>query len=76
MTPEQVAGWQLIETAPRDGRQILLYVPPEYVVAQWRVFSDGTSIWVIGHNTTSGLTVALSRSATLWHPIPEGAENA
>ncbi len=76
MTPEQVAGWQLIETAPRDGRQILLYVPPEYVIGQWRVFADGTSIWEIGQNPTRGSIVALSHTATRWHPIPEGAENA
>jgi hypothetical protein len=69
----QTTGWQPIETAPRDGRPVLLYAPPDYVVGQWRVFSDGTSIWEVGHSLARGSIIALSTPAIRWHPIPECA---
>ncbi len=70
----QSTDWMPIETAPRDGRQILLYSPPEYVVGQWYVSSDGTSLWEIGRSPARGSIIALTTPATRWHEIPEGAE--
>ncbi len=45
---ETATGWQPIETAPRDGRTLLLWVPRlEMVIfGRWSVELDGWKQWL------------------------------
>ena len=62
-------GWRPIESAPRDGTQVLLLLADGYCVcAEWSELSDGTCIWEIGHNGDT--RQAPAASATHWQPLP------
>lgn len=57
-------GWQPIETAPKDGTEILVYAPGFCQTALWEsyTFSEG---WV---NDSSGNWL---NDPTHWMPLPE-----
>lgn len=60
-------GWRAIETAPKDGRYVLLYDAQragEYLMAQW--FHGAW--W--GRRTLSGKAITWT-DATHWMPLPE-----
>jgi hypothetical protein len=40
-----MSGWQLIETAPKDGTDVLLWTPVGVQIASW---SDRYSFWDTG----------------------------
>jgi hypothetical protein len=69
------AGWQPIETAPKDGSYVLLYddrylhSDTSYLIAQW----DGDYWW--GHRTKSGKCF-IWREATHWQPLPAAPTEA
>jgi hypothetical protein len=63
--------WQPIETAPRDGRQLLaIDADSQMVVAEWRVLPDGTCFWEIGHSRVPGHYWRLGNQLTHWQPLP------
>lgn len=66
--------WQSIETAPKDGRKIILWLADEgfSVMANWRVLDVGTE------NEWSGFWIwemdvgaDFLHDATHWMPLPE-----
>lgn len=63
-------GWQPIETAPKDGRKVLLYdsgyvhSDSSYLIAGF----DMGAWW--GQSTRSGVSIVW-RNATHWMPLPE-----
>lgn len=65
-----MTDWGSMETAPRDGKQILLFTSGgDFVVGEWRRFRDGTAIWQIGHTQTG--IIALPAIATHWMLLPQ-----
>jgi hypothetical protein len=61
-----VTGWQPIETAPRDGTEILFWVAPEMSegwaeVGHW--FETAHDGWWVAHT--------IERKPTHWMPLPE-----
>jgi hypothetical protein len=61
--------WQTIDTAPRTGEKILLYAcTGDVAVGEWREFSDGTTMWEMGHTKTT--IIGLNATATYWMPLP------
>jgi len=68
MTTQQ---WQPIETAPRDGTQIVAVdCDGQRMVAEYSVLSDGTSVWEIGHSS-DGYILHCGAPLTHWMPLPE-----
>ena len=80
MTPME---WQDIETAPKDGTEILaLYLykghVPDYSIVRWENWGHGHGAWVawsdgqlvIESQTDSG-TSYLEPFVTHWMPLPE-----
>ena len=63
--------WEKIETAPKDGKHLLLYFPDGY----WRddrkiaigFWSGG---WFEGEADSHSMT-AFGQHPTHWHPLPE-----
>lgn len=60
--PELLAGWQLIETAPKDGTEVLLFSRGDMAICYWRD-DGGMTDW------TWGLDQAFSLP-THWMPLP------
>lgn len=74
------AGWRLIESAPKDGTEILAYGPwageingigsPRLAVVSWQY--GGASDYVGFHWTVSGTDgYAAWLCAAFWMPLPE-----
>jgi hypothetical protein len=68
--------WQPIETAPKDGRDVLIFCPTndrKPVCEAWwaRDYEEGPGYWMtpIGPNGR-GYTI-LPSTATHWMPLPE-----
>lgn len=62
--------WQPIETAPKDGRQLFLYLSDgQTVIAEFSVRRDGSSYWEVCH--TENGAICLRTEATHWMPLPE-----
>lgn len=62
--------WQPIETAPRDGTQIIvLDADGQCGVAEYYIFSDGSSGWEVGH-FENGIHMILDAIVTHWMPLP------
>ncbi len=65
---DDLVGWQPIETAPKDGKRILVGragAPPIFV--WWEKLGDGSFTWV-------GVMGALAKAPTHWFPIPKCPE--
>jgi hypothetical protein len=67
--PAQIGGWQLIETAPRDGTVVLLgYAPHPRMVGSRRVYEG---CWHEAQSTCTSVNGFLLHSgATHWMPLP------
>lgn len=70
-----MSEWQPIETAPKDGRDILVWMPlgdgrgnPTVAVVDWYV-ANGESHWRIAEGVFGPL--ALDFPPTHWMPLPE-----
>jgi hypothetical protein len=64
-------SWEPIETAPRDGRQIIVIdADGQISIVEWTVLPDGTSFWEFGH-LMDGRRLSLGRQATHWLPLPK-----
>ena len=64
--------WQPIETAPKDGRQILVFDGKEMAAAEYYQAKDGSAFWEIGHSERARLY--LRKTLTHWMPLPEPPE--
>ncbi len=62
-------AWQPIETAPKDGTQVLVWSGQEFAVVEYYQDKDGTSFWEIGH--TPGARCFAAIALTHWMPLPE-----
>lgn len=70
-----MSEWQPIETAPRDGRPILLWCNDrQYVCGEFWSRADGSAGWEIGHRI-DGTVICLGLPATHWMPLPEPPED-
>ena len=59
-------GWQPIETAPKDGREILVYEPMYCTIGQWVDSKHGGAWWIEGGQITG--------HPTHWMPLPPPPE--
>ena len=69
---EPPEGWQPIETAPRDGTQVLVYarvLHPE----KWGIYLD-PKICAASYHPDAGWCVCEVRDATHWRPLPAPPE--
>jgi hypothetical protein len=71
----QSTGWQPIETAPKDGRRVLLFCPAQHhvTIGSWQVnpYEDHRMAW----STDEGESVALTHDhPTKWQPLPVGPQ--
>lgn len=81
VSPVARAGeWQPIETAPKDGTELLLW-NGEHIIGWWetgREFrgSDHFNDWSFGYETVSGYDAGFKRvnKPTHWQPLPEPPE--
>ena len=72
-----MTGWQPIETAPKDGTAVLLYMADgKYAAAEFRTRNDGIAFWEIAHIETTGASICLLAKATHWQPLPAPPESA
>jgi hypothetical protein len=75
-------GWQPIETAPRDGTRMLLWVAvnEEPVIAAWCVSRAPYRFegWSTGWETASGYDVGYASigDPTHWRPLPAPPQEA
>lgn len=71
--------WQPIETAPRDGTDVLLFYPleglrhdwnPQVVIAGWRDYSRAPQLsgWVFQSRGVRGYSATFQ--PTHWQPLP------
>jgi hypothetical protein len=58
-----VSGWQPIETAPKDGRPILVFGENLYETARW-------SVGIIGAGWFNATRAYLRITPTHWHWLP------
>lgn len=64
-------GWQPIETAPKDGTQIIVWGSSgDASVVEYYMAEDGFCGWEIAR-TASGTRLIMAASATHWRPLPE-----
>lgn len=63
-------GWKPIGTAPKDGRDLLLYSPdacePKVMIGGWVEFEDGIAEW---SDAWTGTNIYAEPSH--WRPLPE-----
>ncbi|AWM37057.1 hypothetical protein GobsT_50340 [Gemmata obscuriglobus] len=69
--PALTQQWLPIESAPRDGTEILLFVPSllQCPVVTGSVNKHGT-VWIIYDDGMDGHGSATTQSATHWMPLP------
>lgn len=68
------SGWRDIESAPRDGKSILVYSPKykEQFVVQWMIcLDDDIGAWVLFRFDGQAIII---RDATHWMPLPEAPQ--
>jgi len=73
MENEKLTGWQSIETAPKDGTRVLLWLgaPWSYAeVACWYEPWDGWSNDPLEENRTDEICGIGKRVPTHWQPLP------
>ena len=63
-----MSGWQDIETAPKDGTNILLFVPygNQVLISRWTRFSQMQGQWAWSDFKTGPLPY----DPTHWMPLP------
>lgn len=66
----QVPKWQPIETAPKDGTEILLWVPGGFVWHAVMAFSNG--MWA---DRYTGRPLPFLKVPTHWMPLPKPPED-
>ena len=68
-----MSEWQPIDTAPKDGEDILVYSYPDIVSAHWEtdVGDDGEPYWALddGHTRYYALRRHM-HEPTHWMPLP------
>lgn len=78
--PPAVTGWQPIESAPKDGTDVLLFWEAEYgqrfvrywAVGRWLAFGDGSKGWVgesFRSDPDGNWTRILGERPTHWQPM-------
>ena len=68
-----MSDWQPIETAPKDGTRVLIYVEGFIAVCEMCEEPDGSRRWICGETTRlDGRVerVQLNACATHWMPLP------
>ena len=68
---EAAQAWQPIETAPKDGTRVWLWLADEgfSATAKWRRFEDGDEDWwLLEHDCTATI-----HDITHWRPLPKDA---
>lgn len=65
-----MSEWQPIETAPRNGEDILVWDGKGAGVVCFMRFQDGTTRWCMGTDSC-GVTMFARQQLTHWMPIPE-----
>ncbi len=70
-----MSEWQPIETAPKDGRRIMLFYPPNGIVfGRWNEdewSQRPTPYWSNDTERISGTRYAKRHPPTHWQPLPE-----
>ena len=61
--------WRTIETAPKDGTQILAFDGSDMVIVEYHQRKDGSAFWEIAHDPMGRLYVR--RCLTHWMPLPK-----
>lgn len=61
-----MSEWSKIETAPKDGRALLVWFP-EWVTAQVVFWDDG---WLMMFGTRGRMGMRGQPQATHWQPLP------
>ena len=62
-------SWQPIETAPKDGTQIIIAVAGDEYEPSWAWWSDRHRAWFIPHTS-----IAYQMEPTHWMPLPPPPE--
>lgn len=62
-------NWQPIETAPKDGRQILAWDGNEAMCVEFTTWVDGTCFWEFAHGK-DGHVYGAGEILTHWMPLP------
>jgi len=66
-----MSNWQPIDTAPKDGTQILLHLADgQCICAEWCVLEGDVAGWETWHYPDGTITF-LAQRATHWMPLPE-----
>lgn len=76
--------WQPIETAPRDGTTILIYMPEASRLkvreacwaTPWEGAPDEQCYWMTPHGPAGRGYTILPMAVTHWMPLPEPPSNA
>jgi len=70
---EKIMEWQPIETAPKDGTTVLLYLP-EYDEVRTAFYAtaveDGDEQWVIARSVGETAIAFIARNPSHWQPVP------
>lgn len=71
-------GWQPIETAPKDGRDILVMIPEDSAlvpdIAYWdsdKYASNPRPLWSMRKKWLWGVRWCREHQPTHWQPLPE-----
>ena len=69
-----MSEWLDIESAPKDGTEILGWSNRDYVLCWWVTGKDGEG-WVLGWETASGYDVGWNFTTPIfWQPLPKPPE--
>ena len=74
----RASGWQPIETAPRDGTIILVWVDGECIVVRWLKWcnSNDPGRWELTRTGSYAADGELYADPTHWQPLPPAPEPA
>lgn len=61
--------WQPIETAPKDGTQILVWDGSNMICVKWHEIPQQFAAWEFAH--TNDHAHFVTRDVTHWRPLPE-----